>query len=116
MNIFFQFGSINPPAALTTVGGVDTGPAKLIQTLFTMLIAFGGVYSIINFILAGYAFLSAGSDPKKVEAAWGKIWQTFLGLTFIAGAFLLGAILGKLVFGDATIILNPSIPTVSDLP
>lgn len=112
MNTFFQFGQISPPSALATVGSVDTGPAKLLQVFFTLLVTVGGIYSLLNFLLAGYAFLSAGSDPKKIEAAWGKIWQTVLGLTITAGAFVLAAIISQLVFGDAAFLLKPTIPTL----
>jgi len=110
MNVFFQVGTITRPRAVPT--DVFSGPGLLLQTFFTALIAFGGVYGVINLILAGYAFLSAGSDPKKIEAAWGKIWQTAIGLTFMAGSFLIAAILGKLIFGGTTSLLTPTIPTI----
>ena len=56
--------------------------------------------------------MSAGDDPKKVAGAWAKIWQTALGLAFAAGAFVLAALFGQLIFGNPTFILNPTIPTL----
>lgn len=76
------------------------------------MIVAGGIYALFNLVLAGFAFLSAGNDPKKVEGAWAKIWQTLLGLAFIAGSFVLAAIFGKLIYGDYNAILSPSIPTL----
>jgi hypothetical protein len=76
------------------------------------LVIVAGIYALINLILAGYAFMSAGDDPKKVAGAWAKIWQTILGLAVAAGAFVLAAIFGQLIFGQWDFILNPKIPTL----
>ncbi len=76
------------------------------------LIIIAAVYALINLILAGYAFMSAGDDPKAVAGAWSKIYQTLLGLAVAAGAFVLAYIFGLLIFGDGNFILNPIIPTL----
>ena len=56
--------------------------------------------------------MSAGEDSKKVAGAWAMIWQTMLGLAVSAGAFVLAAIFGQLIFNDPTFILNPKIPVL----
>jgi hypothetical protein len=107
------FGTVELPSPLAKYGsepGVAIG--KLIQYAVWILIVGAGIYALFNFILAGYAFMSAGDDPKKVAGAWAKIWQTALGLAFAAGAFVLAAIFGELIFGDPMFILNPKIPTL----
>lgn len=104
------FGTINPPASVAKDPG--TGIGSLIQTVIWALIVIAGVYGLFNLILAGYAFLSAGDDPKKVAGAWAKIWQTALGLTVAAGSFILARIFGQLIFGDPNFILQPTIPTL----
>jgi hypothetical protein len=105
------FGPIDPPK---TALGNDAGLAfgKLINIALQVLIVGAGVYALFNFVLAGYAFMSAGDDAKKVAGAWAKIWQTALGLAVAAGAFVLAAIFGKLLFNDPGFILHPSIPTL----
>jgi hypothetical protein len=105
------FGNIAPPAGLEKYSG-DPGTAigTLIQYAVWILIVGAGIYALFNFILAGYAFMSAGDDPKKVAGAWAKIWQTALGLAVTAGAFVLAAIFGQLIFGDPAFILKPTIP------
>jgi hypothetical protein len=105
------FGTIEPPAALK---GKDPGAGigGLIQTVIWILIIGAGIYALFNLILAGYAFMSAGDDSKKVAGAWLKISQTLLGLAVAAGAFVLAAIFGQLIFGDPTFILKPTIPTL----
>lgn len=109
------FGQIQAPQYLAPFGSLIGGPGKFLTLIFRVLIMGGGIYSVFNIILAGYAFLSAGDDPKKIEGAWAKIWQTLIGLAFIAGSFVLAAIFGKLVFGDYNTIINPQIPTIQDI-
>lgn len=108
------FGQITLPSNITTLYGSDPGVAvgSLLQMIFRLLIVVAGVYALLNFILAGYGFLSAEGDPKKIEGAWAKIWQSALGLAVVAGSFTLAAIFGKLIFGDASFILTPVIPTL----
>lgn len=108
------FGSIDPPASINEYAdNPGQGIGNLIQTVIWVLIVGAGVYALFNFILAGYAFLSAGDDAKKVAGAWAKIWQTALGLLVAAGAFVLAAIFGELIFGRWDFILNP---TIQQLP
>jgi len=105
-------GTINEPAQLNTLGGLQGGGiGALLNIVTNILIVTAGIYTLFNFILAGYGFLSAGNDPKKIEAAWAKIWQSILGLTVAAGAFVLAAIFGWLIFDNPSFILNPTITT-----
>lgn len=109
------FGPINPPEAikkLTPPGkelGDPSGLIVLFNNILQLLIVVAGIYALLNFILAGYAFMSAGGDPKKVEAAWAKIWQSMVGLLIIAVSFALAALMGKLLFDNAQAILQPRI-------
>ena len=106
-------GTISPPPSVQKFGGVEEGGiGNFLNLIIKFLIVGAGIYALINLVLAGYAFMSAGDDPKKMAGAWAKIWQTFLGLAIAAGAFVLAAIFGQLLFGDPTFILNPTIPTL----
>lgn len=107
------FGQVSPPPKLSARFGTDAGVAigRLIGLSMRVLVIAAGIYAVINLILAGYAFMSAGDDPKKVAGAWAKIWQTLLGLAVAAGAFVLAGIFGQLVFNDPTFLLRPTIPT-----
>ena len=106
-------GTIEPPEPLQRFGDVQSGGlGNLLNLFLNILIVGGGIYALFNFILAGYIFLSAGGDSKKIEQAWAKIYQSVIGLVFMAGAFALAAIFGLLIFGDPEAILNPTIPAV----
>jgi hypothetical protein len=105
------FGTITLPktfkyGVLTREGG---GLIGFLNNIIRLLIVVGGLWAFLNLILAGYGFLSAGDDPKKMTAAWQKIWQSMMGVLFILGSFVLAAIFGYLLFGDPTAILNPKI-------
>lgn len=108
-----NFGTVTAPAQLAQYG-TEPGSAigKLIQLFIWLLIIGGAIYAMFNLVLAGYAFMSAGDDAKKIEGAWAMIWQTLMGLMFTAGSFLLASIFGKFVFGDANFILNPILPAL----
>ena len=107
------FGEITAPSPLAKFGTVESGGlGNFINLILKLMIVGAAVYSIFNLVLAGYGFLAAGEDPKKVADAWGKIWQTILGLAVTAGAFVLAGIFGKIIFGDWNAILSPKIPTL----
>ena len=110
MNVF---GNIPVPTPLARFGSIQGGAIGILLNIAVQtLIAVASIYALFNFIFAGYAFLSAGDDPKKVQAAWAKIWQTALGLTVVAGSFVLAALFGRLIFGDYDALLTPVIPTI----
>ncbi len=115
MNLLAQdnpFGTVTIPQGLSNYGS-EPGPAfgKLIQFGLRALVVGAGIYALFNLVLAGYAFMSAGDDSKKVSGAWSQISQTMIGLAFSAGAFVLAAILGQLLFGNPLFLLQPVIPT-----
>jgi len=107
------FGSVELPPEITTRFGTVEGGAigNLINTILRLLVIIAGIYTVFNLVLAGYAFLSAGDDPKKIAGAWTKIWQSILGLTVAAGALVISAIIGWLLFDNPFFLVNPSIPT-----
>lgn len=107
------FGNITPPDSVSKYTATPgRGVGSLIQIAIWVLIVVAGIYALFNFILAGYGFLSAGDDAKKIAGAWAKIWQTALGLTVAAGSLVLARIFGQLIFGDPTFIMNLRIPTI----
>ena len=63
-------GKITPPAVIKNFYTDDPGSPKgliiLFNNILRLLIVVAGIYALLNFILAGYAFMSANGDPKKV--------------------------------------------------
>lgn len=112
-----QFGPISNPwcrfntgsALCTQTGGPGSGLVLLASSLLRAGIVVAGLYALFNFIIAGYQFISAGGDPKNISKAWEKIWQSLIGLLVVAGSLLLAAIIGWLIFNDASAIISPRI-------
>ena len=101
------FGKVTTPPWLAAFGGGSvSGIAILINIVLRTLIVFAGIYVVLNLILAGYGFISAGGDPKRIQDATAKIWQSLLGLVVAAGAFLIAAIIGEILYGDPGALLN----------
>lgn len=107
------FGQVTPPPGIAEWMQGRTGAAPglipFLNTLVRLAIVIAGLYAFLNLIFAGYQFISAGGDPKNVEKAWAKIWQSLIGLLIIAASFLLAAIFGWILFKDPSAILMPRI-------
>jgi hypothetical protein len=104
-------GTIDNPLK-NTYGSYDSAPGGIIG-LFTnvlrLVFVVAGIYALINFIIAGYQYMTAAGDTKALSSAFSRIWQTLLGLVIIVGSFALAALFGYLIFNDAGFILRPTI-------
>lgn len=113
MNILLAanpFGTVSPPPGIDKYKGLtEGGLVDFLSVILKFLVIAASLYALFNLIFAGYQFISAGGDQKAVEAAWSKIWQSLLGLLIVAGAFVLAALFGWLIFGDPSAILVPKI-------
>ena len=103
------FGKVDLPEALKPYGSYESGLMKFANNILKLVIVGAGLFAFINIIIAGYDFLAAGGDAKKVEGAWAKIYNSLIGLLFVAASFVLAALFGWLLFGNAGAILMPEI-------
>lgn len=104
------FGQITPPEAVAKLAPGDTsggGIFVLLSRIFTLVGVVAGIFFVIQILLAGFAYISASGDQKKTEAAWSKIYQSIIGLVIVSSAFVLTAVIGRLV--GMNNILNPDI-------
>lgn len=99
-------GTVKNPLAY---GSVTQGLLPFITNLVRLMFVGAGIYSFLNFIIAGFQYMSAGGDTKAITSAWARIWQSLLGLVIIVGSFALAALFGYLIFNDAGFILKPVI-------
>jgi hypothetical protein len=106
------FGVVTAPVTPLSGSTPEQSIGKLIQLVIWLLIIGASIYALINLVLAGYAFMSAGDDSKAIAGAWAKIWQTMLGLAVAVGSFVLASIFSQLLFGSPDFILNPTLPTL----
>ena len=87
------------------VGGL-TG---FIGNVFNFIAIAAGIFTLFNLVTAGLEYVGSQGDPKAIESARNKILMSVIGMIIIAGSFLFIAILGQLLFGSPSAILNPII-------
>lgn len=102
------FGTVNPPPGVTEWANRG-GLIGFLTAILRLMVVVGGIWVVVNIIVAGYQFIGAGGNSEKITAAWARIWQSLLGLLFIAGAFVLAAIAGQVIFGDPMAIIKPRV-------
>jgi len=90
-------------------GSVEGGLGRFLNNIFILITAGAGIFALFNFLTAGFAYMGAKGDEKKMEEAWAKIWQSLVGLLIIGLSFLIAALAGIIFFGDAGFILHPKI-------
>jgi len=99
------FGTITNPTKYTN-GSEGQGLFDFLGNLFKFAAVIGGIYMILQILLAGYDYISASGDVKKTELAWAKIWQSLVGLVIISSAFILAGVIGRITGIN---ILSPEI-------
>ena len=117
---FNIFGTIDPPN--TNIGyeilGPDTtatGPFKLLANLLFLITTISGIFVLINFIMAGYLYLSSNGNPQKISAAGNKMLKSLIGLVIIAAAFIIAGLIGLIFFEDPSFLIRPRFYTLIDI-
>lgn len=71
-----------------------------------------GVWVVFNIVRAGYLYISqGGSKSAATEKVRNIVTMSALGLLLIIAAYTLAGLVGLLVFGDASYIISPKLPT-----
>jgi uncharacterized membrane protein len=90
----------------STQGG---GLIGLLSNVFMTLTIAGGLFMIVNIVLAGFIYIASGSDPKQTALAWQKIYMSLLGLVIMVAAYAIAGVVSYVLFGNANAILSPKI-------
>lgn len=103
------FNKISPGSPYAGPIGENFGLIIFLNNMLRLVFVVAGLFAFIQLIIAGFQFINAGGDQKNIESAWNKIWQCFVGLLIMVISFGLAALIGILLLGDATAILNPKL-------
>lgn len=101
------FGTINSP--IKAYGAVNVGLPTFITNVITIIFAAAGLFAFFNLMIAGFSYITAAGDPKKIEAATYSINMSLMGLVVMVAAAAITGIVSYLLFGSATAILSPNI-------
>lgn len=100
---------INPNSPYVGMEAEQSGLIVFISNILQLLAVAAGLFAFFNLIIAGFTYISAGSDSKKTSEAWSRIYMSLIGLLLIVGSYAIAAIIGVVFFGDPGFILNPKI-------
>lgn len=118
-NIRDIFGTISKTPGTPDIpagqAGALTALVKILNVGLNLVLIVAGLYTLLNFILAGFKYITSHGDPKATLEANQRMTYTVVGLIIIAIAPLLAAVLGIVLFGRYDAIINPDIKTVNDL-
>lgn len=102
------FGSITNP--LPSYGTLEEyGLINFISNVIKFVTIAAGLFAFINLIIAGFTYISAGSDAKKTAEAWSRIYMSLIGMVIIVGSYAIAGVMGMIFFGSPTAILSPVI-------
>lgn len=71
---------------------------ELISAIIPYVYVVAGLILFIFLIIGGFGYLTAGADPKKMEASRNKITHALIGLLIVFLAYWFGQIL-EIIFG-----------------
>lgn len=109
-----DLGKITPPSGTIpqTSGDPSGFVAGIIRNGIWLLVIVAFVIGVIWMIFAGYSFIFAGDDPKKVSSAWTRIYIGLLGLVIVVGSFAIIKLV-ETFFGVSIISGGIDIPTIT---
>lgn len=111
------FGTIDVPEGVakynTAAGEGGIGLIVFISTLIRIATILAGVWVMFNFILAGWTYITSNGEAKTHADVAQKLTFSVVGLVLIVGAYTLAALIGLILFGNASYILNPTLQGVT---
>lgn len=114
------FGQVDAPPGVLELnqqagavsGGTDVegiGIVIFASNLIRIATIIAGIIVFLNFILAGYAYITSDGSAKVNEQVKNQLTYSVLGLVIIVASYTIIAIISLLLFGKADFILNPTI-------
>ena len=108
------FGQIEAPQGVAQLNDQDEsgmGLILFISNIIKIATIVAGVWTMFNFIIAGFTYITSANDSGKIAKIGESLTNSVVGLVIIVASYTIAAIIGLLIFGDATYIISPQIPT-----
>jgi len=112
-----QLGGVALPNYVSFYPGSNgsTGLITFISRLINLFVIICGMWSMFNFLFAGYTLISSQSDAKAMSTIRESLTMTAIGIAIIAGSYMLAGLIGLIFFGDASFLITPKITGAIDL-
>jgi len=91
--------------------GASIGIIYFISRMIRLSTVIGGLYTLFMFIIAGYEMLFSQGKSGSFKEASGYFTNGVLGLAIIACAYTVTAVVSYIIYGDATFIVSPQLPS-----
>lgn len=113
--LFQIFGTVDEPPGIvefnaSTPSGI--GIVIFVSNIIKLIMIIAGLFGLFNIISAGFTYLSSAGNAKATEQAMSQLNYSLIGLILIVTSFTITSIISYLLFGDASYILNPRLPSV----
>lgn len=108
------FGTIEAPVGVDKLNAQSEsgiGLILFISNLIKLISIIAGVWTMFNFIFAGFAYVTDNGKSGSMEKIGEKLTMSVVGLAIIVASYTIAAVIGLIIFGDATFIINPQIPS-----
>lgn len=102
-------GTIEPPQTVISEVG-QTG--SFISVIVRFITVIAGLYAMWQFLTGGFGYITSGGDKGKIQQSTQQILMAVVGLAIIGASFILGAIIGRLLFGPSFNLFSPQLLTV----
>ncbi|NMC35868.1 hypothetical protein GYA49_02370 [Candidatus Beckwithbacteria bacterium] len=108
-------GQFTPPPqfkGLLNPNGYAADPSgliMLISNLVKFFIILGGLAAFVNFLLAGFQYITQGDKPDELSRIHTKMYMSIIGLVVMVSAVVLTGIISFILYGDPSFILNPQV-------
>lgn len=107
------FGTIEAPEGVAAynaqAGEGGLGLMLFFSNIIRLISIVGGLWVFVNFLLAGFSYITAAGDSGATKKVYDKIIMSVIGLVIIASSYTIAGIASLLLFGRADFILNPSL-------
>lgn len=119
-----SIGGVRAPGAVRTLNraagagssGNSIGIVLFISNLLRLFAVVAGIWAMFNMIMGGYTYITSMSDAGATEKVKQSMTMTVIGLSIIAGAYIIAALIGALMFGDPNFILRPELRGALETP
>jgi hypothetical protein len=102
-------GNITDPFAGEPLEGGVIRATSLLAAIIRLITIGGGIYALLNLAMAGISFISSAGSPETIQRAWARIYQSIIGLSVIVLSFVFAGLLGMILFGNPSAIIDPVI-------
>lgn len=108
------FGVIEAPTGVDKLNAQSESGIGLIlfvSNIIKLITIIAGVWTMFNFIFAGFNYVTDNGKSGSMEKIGEKLTMSVIGLAIIVASYTIAAVIGLILFGDATFIINPQIPS-----